>query len=368
MKVTGVSWTSFRLPLRAPFRTAAGEITCREGLILRLCTDAGVVGLGEASPHPTLEAEGLPEVEAALERLAPRLLGLRVECLEPSPGPGIPPALACALDVAACDALARARGLSVARLLSESVRASAPVNATIAAESDNEAATEAAAARAAGFGCVKLKVGMARSLEDERRKVAAVRAALGPEIALRLDVNGAWGAEQAVLAIRSLAEFGLELVEQPVAPGDLEGMARVRAACGVPIAADEDVTGAAAAARLLEGGAVDALVVKPMVVGGLRLAMQIAAMARTAGAAAIVTTTLDAGVGTAAALHLAAALPAKGPAHGLATGSLLAADVVARPLAVRAGRMALPEGPGLGVELDEGALARYGGVAREVRW
>ena len=287
MKVMGVSWTSFRLPLRAPFRTAAGEITCRDGLLLRLSTDADIVGLGEASPHPALGPGAVRRVEENLERLEPRLLGLRVECLEPSPGPDIPPALACALDTAVLDALARARGVGVARLLSESVRASAPVNATIAAESDNEAVTEAAAAREAGFRCVKLKVGIARSLEDERRKVAAVRAALGPDIALRLDVNGAWSAEQAVRAIRSLEEFGLELVEQPVAPGDLEGMARVRAACGVPIAADEDVTDAAAASRLLEGGAVDALVVKPMVVGGLRLAMQIAAMARTAGAAAI---------------------------------------------------------------------------------
>ncbi|MDO8612704.1 MAG: enolase C-terminal domain-like protein, partial [Dehalococcoidia bacterium] len=170
----------------------------------------------------------------------------------------------------------------------------------------------------------------------------------------------------AVLAIRSLAEFGLELVEQPVPPGDPEGLARVRAACGVPIAADEDVTDAAAAARLLEAGAVDALVVKPMVVGGLRAGLEIAAVAKEAAASVIVTTTVDAGVGTAAALHLAAALPDEGPAHGLATGSLLAADVVARPLAVRAGRMALPEGPGLGVELDEGALARYGMRSREV--
>lgn len=366
MKVTGVSWTSFRLPLRAPFRTARGTFTHREGIVLRLCTDAGVVGLGEASPHPASGAGGLRELEEALASLAPRLLGLRVECLEPSPGPDILPALACALDTAVLDALARVRGLSVARLLSESVRASVPVNATIAAESDQGAATEAAAAREAGFRCVKLKVGMARSLEDERRKVAAVRASLGREIALRLDANGAWDAERAVLAIRSLAEFGLELVEEPVAPGDLEGLARVRAACGVPIAADEDVTGAASARLILEAGAADCLVLKPMVVGGLRLAMQIAAMARAAGAAAIVTTTLDGGVGTAAALHLAAALPAKGPAHGLATGSLLAADVVARPLAVRAGRMALPEGPGLGVELEEEALARYGMRSREV--
>jgi L-alanine-DL-glutamate epimerase-like enolase superfamily enzyme len=242
-----------------------------------------------------------------------------------------------------------------------------PVNATIAAESDNDAASEAEAAREAGFRCVKLKVGMARSLDDERRRVAAVRAALGPEIALRLDANGAWDTERAIFAIRALAEFRLELVEQPVASGDLEGMARVRAAVNVPVAADEDVTDLVAAQRLLEANAADCLVVKPMVVGGLRSALEIAETARKAGASAIVTTTIDAGVGTAAALHLAAALPEDGPACGLATGALLAADIVAQPLVVRAGRLPLPERPGLGVELDERALARYATAAREVQ-
>lgn len=368
MKVTGLSWTSFRLPLRRPFRTARGTSSYREGIILRLCTDAGVVGLGEASPHPALGSERLRAVEEALARLAPQLLGAEVEGLEPPPPGCIPPALACALDTAILDALAQARGVGVARLLSESVRASVPVNATISAESHNEAATEAAAAREAGFACVKLKVGVAASLEEERRKVAAVRAALGREIALRLDANGAWTAEEAVLAIRSLAEFELELVEQPLSPGDPEGLAWVRAAAGVPIAADEDVTSIAAAERLLKAGAADVLVLKPMVVGGLRPAIQIAAMARAAGAAALVTTTVDSGVGVAAALHLTGALPEDSPAHGLATGSLLAADIVAQPLAARWGRMALPDGPGLGVELDEQALARYGMRSGEARW
>lgn len=164
--------------------------------------------------------------------------------------------------------------------------------------------------------------------------------------------------EQAVRTIRSLAEFGLEYVEQPVAPGNLKGMARVRRDAGVPIAADEDVAGVEAARRLLETGAVDTLVIKPMVVGGLRPAMEIAAMAGRAGVSVVVTTTVDAGVGTAAALHLAAALSEEGPACGLATGSLLAADIVARSLETREGRTVLPAGPGLGVELDEGALVR----------
>ncbi len=366
MKVTGLSWTAFRLPLLAPFWSAERRITHREGLLLRLTTDADFVGMGETSPHPALGVGGVDEAIEALSRLAPGLLGADVGRLSAGLPDGIPPALACGLETAALDALARARGLPLARLLCDSPRAAVPVNATIAAESGNEAAAAAAAALAAGFRCIKLKVGMAPDLDGERQRTAAVRGALGADVTLRLDANGAWTVEQAVRAIRSLAEFGLEYVEQPLAPGDLSGMARVRRDAGVPIAADEDVTGPAAARGLLEAGAADHFVVKPMVVGGLRAGIEIALAAKNAGLSTIVTTTIDAGVGTAAALHLAAALPEEGPACGLATGSLLAADIVARRLEVREGRIALPEGPGLGVELDERALARYATATREV--
>ncbi len=196
--------------------------------------------------------------------------------------------------------------------------------------------------------------------------MAAVRRALGPEVRLRIDANGAWRAEEAVSIIQALEEYGLEMVEQPVPAAEVEGMARVRAAVGVPIAADEAVTDLEAARRLLECGAADVLVVKAMVVGGPRPARRIAELAAAAGAAVVVTTSIDAGIGTAAALHLAATLPPDGPACGLATASLLVADIITRPLLAQGGRLELPQGPGLGIVLDEGKLARYGGREREV--
>jgi len=103
-----------------------------------------------------------------------------------------------------------------------------------------------------------------------------------------------------------------------------------------------------------------------MVVGGLRQGCRIIELAAGAGVGAVVTTALESGVGAAAALHLAATLPPDSPACGLATGSLLAADLIRRPLVARCGRMELPERPGLGIELDERELARYGGIEREV--
>jgi L-alanine-DL-glutamate epimerase-like enolase superfamily enzyme len=178
---------------------------------------------------------------------------------------------------------------------------------------------------------------------------------------LRLDANGAWGVEQAIRTIQALAACGLEFVEQPVRPGDLKSMRRVREAVGTPIAADEDITDLDAARRVLQLGAAQILVLKPMVVGGLRPARKIVELAQAAGAAVVVTTTLDTGVGAAAALHLATTLPPSSLACGLATGDLLVNDLLLRPLAVSDGRMQLPEGAGLGIELDEAKLQSYSG-------
>ena len=361
MNVTALSWMTFRLPLRAPFQTADGVMTHREGVLLRLTTASGAVGLGEASPHPAAGPGAAQELDEALARVGPQLVGADVECL---PDAGLPPPLACAIDTAALDLLAKERDISVAALLSERPQSSVAVNATIAVERDDEAADEARAARQAGFSCVKLKAGMLGSMEEECRRVAAVRRALGPDVQLRIDANGAWSVKQAIATIEALEEFRLEFVEQPVAAGDLEGLQRVRQAVRTAIAADESITSLEAARRVLELEAAQILVVKPMVVGGLRPAKRIADVARKAGVATVITTTIDAGVGTAAALHLAAALPEGGPACGLATGVLLAGDIVAEPLSIREGRMTVPRGPGLGVEVEATMLAQYGGVER----
>lgn len=372
MKVSKLRWLPFRIPFRASFSTSRGALSYREGLILWLMTDSGIVGLGEASPTPGAGAGSLGEARAILEEVGATLLGRELEEIAATlegmaQDRSALAAVRCALDIAVCDAMAKAEGISVARLLGGDVNPAVAVNATIGASTTAEARYDAAEARAAGFPCVKLKVGMARTIDEERQRVAAVRHALGPDIRLRVDANGAWGVEQAIDTIRALEGHDLELVEQPVRPGDLEGMARVRAAVNTPIAADEDITSLDAARRLLEAGAAQVLVLKPMVLGGARPAGRIAELARAAGASVVVTTTIDAGIATAAALHLAATLPQGGPACGLATGSLLAGDLITCSLEAQGGQMELPPGPGLGVELDQGELGQYAcGIPREV--
>jgi o-succinylbenzoate synthase len=338
---------------------------------LQLKTDAGIVGLGEASPLPQGDAGSLRDVSAILAGVRASLRGKRVDEIEMSfdefgQDCQALAAVRCALDVAVCDVRAKAAGITVAEFLAPHISRSVIVNATIGALSTTAARKAALKAQAAGFGCVKLKAGMARSVDEECERVATVRAALGSQAKLRLDANGAWEVEQAIRTIRALERYSIEFVEQPVRADDVAGLKRVRDAVCIPIAADESITSYETARDVLQFAAAQILVLKPMVIGGLRPARQIIELAQAAGVTVVVTTTIDAGVGTAAALHLAATLPVASPACGLATGDLLADDLLVRLLVVNDGRMILPEEPGLGIELDPTALRRYSLSGKEI--
>ena len=229
------------------------------------------------------------------------------------------------------------------------VRTEVPVNALVPAVEADRAGELTAEAVAAGVTTVKVKVGGGPLAEDADR-VAAVREALGPAGRIRLDANGAWDVDTAVVALDLLARFDLELVEQPVA--DLADLARVRRRVAVPVAADESLRNLDDARRLTALDAADAVVVKVQPLGGVRATLQVI---ETAGVPAIVSSLYETSIGLAAGVALAAALPDLPYACGLGTGALLAGDVVADPL--------IPQGGVLPVrrpEPDPALLNRWG--------
>ncbi len=249
---------------------------------------------------------------------------------ECSPLPGYP-----------CDPAAARRAAEEAATLGfpPAVRDEVAVNALVEGPGFDPAAL-------AGFSCVKVKVGS----PGDTDLVAAVREAVGPGVALRVDANGAWDVETAVARLGVLARHGLELAEQPVA--GIEDLARVRRRVAVPIAADECVRSVADARRVRKLGAADAVVLKVQPLGGVRAALEVAA---AAGLPAIPTSMMETSVGIAAGLALAAALGELPFACGLATASLLPGDVTATPL--------VPQGDGRlrvrSVVPDAELLARY---------
>ena len=256
-----------------------------------------------------------------------------------SPLPGYP------CDPEQCEAAAREAALAG---WPAAARDEVPVNALVPGVDPATAATLAQEAAAAGMTTVKVKVG-AHSLAEDADRVGAVRAALGPTGRIRLDANGAWDVDTAVIALDRLAGFALELVEQPVA--DLADLALVRRRVAVPVAADESVRSLDDARRLAALGAADVVVVKVQPLGGVRAALRVI---EAAGVPAIVSSLYETSIGLAAGVALAAALPELPYACGLGTGVLLAGDVVADPLIPHNGML-----PVRRPEPDPALLARW---------
>ncbi len=359
VKIERISLHAFRLPYRQPYKTAAGTAADREGLICQLQTETGIIGLGECSylPH---DLPNIDDVIGAAEVRGRAALGMEVDAvINSSPGGGSADSAArCGIEMAAWDALARAKSLPLARLLNPEAALQVAVNALLSDSSVEESFTGAQKAVASGFRTLKLKVGIMPGLAAEQSRVAAVRKAIGTDIKLRLDANGAWGEDLAEEMLTAFASHDIEYVEQPIAPGNFEAMRRLRSNTAIKIALDEDVTGLETARSALAAGAADFLILKPIALGGVGPTIEVARAARAGGVAPVITTSIDSGVGTAAALHLAAAL-AGGNAAGLAALDLLSSHLLTTALSIDDGSMAVPSKFGLGVELDAGALKAF---------
>jgi o-succinylbenzoate synthase len=337
-----LTWTPVRVRLRAPLLTAHGEVRGRDGFLVRLDE-----GCGEACPLPWFGTEDMAACAGALAAAAEALAAARApERLEDVQLPAwldATPAARHAIELALLDGLAQRAGIPLRRLLHAGALDEVPVGALLAAREPAALAREAWAAAAEGFGTVKLKVAHG-PLADDLARAAVVRDAAGPGVRLRLDANGGWDEPSALNALRRLARLNVELCEQPSM--DVDSLRRLRGATPVPIAADESVP--RSNGEVLN--AVDAVVLKPMVLGGLLPALEWARRARAHGLRALVTTSLDGAVARLGAAQLAAALLADGPMPdaGLATGRLLERDVCEDPAPPTRGRVALPEKPGLG--------------------
>ncbi|HEX7292813.1 MAG TPA: mandelate racemase/muconate lactonizing enzyme family protein [Conexibacter sp.] len=330
-----------RLRLRTPLHAAHATVTERELLDVLILGADGVAGAGEAAPLPSYDGVGLDDVRAALEDCRPivhdaeglpRALVL-AECRKAA----VLPQAVAAIDLALWDLEGRRADVPVWRLLGADP-APIAVNALIAAEDRAGAAAEAARAAQDGFPCVKLKVGIG----DDAGRVAAVRAAVGPDVALRLDANGAWSVEEARAHLHALAPSRIELIEEPV-----HGVEQLRAVAGattVAVAMDET----AVAPGALDSGATPLVCLKLSRCGGISGLIEAAETVRASGAEVYIASTLDGPLGIAGALHAAAVLAPARPC-GLATLDAFEGLELDPALRIERGVMRAPTGPGLGV-------------------
>lgn len=328
--------------MRAPFVFGSGSIEARELLLLRIEDSEGRVGAGEAAPLVGYHGVTLQDVRDALEDCRGPLTGARrldrAELLAQCARLAVLPQAVAAIDLALWDLAGHQAGQPVWRLLGAAQAPPVSLNATIGAIDRAGAAAAAATARAQGFRCVKVKVGAG----DDAGRLAAVRAAVGREVAIRIDANGVWSVDQAIASLRALEPVGIELCEQPVA--GLEEIAVVARACNVPVGIDES----AGAPGALDRRHCEAVCLKIASCGGISGVIDAARRARAAGYSVYLASTLDGPLGIAAALQAAAVVR---PDRPCGLGTLTMFEQRQDPIPARGGLMSVPDGVGLGTGL-----------------
>jgi L-alanine-DL-glutamate epimerase-like enolase superfamily enzyme len=364
MKITDVKAGAVVVPLRGSYTTAHGVLTVQRSVIARVDTDEGLVGWGNVDPAPGYSEMTVDQVLVSVDgALAPAIVGLdplnviaalaRMEDTRPHDKEAH-----ALLEMALLDIKGKALGAPVWSLLGGRVRERVALNAWIGAVPAAQAASEAAGWCAQGFRSAKIKVG--GRFEDDVARVAAVREAVGGRMSLRVDANEGLDVEGAIRLAHGLAPYDLVLFEQPVQRRDLPGLARVRRASAIPIMADESVRDGRSVIEIIRHEAADLIKVKVMKQGGLLRTLQLVAVAEAAGLRVVLGHGFGLWVSTLAEVHAAAAAPAIIDGCEAVGPLKMAGEVVVNPPDIVDGSVRVPETPGLGVQMDEDLLARYG--------
>lgn len=381
MKITGIEAIPFSLPVRREFRWNGLQQGLGHFVLLRVTTDTGLTGHGEAVPLPDWggdfgrrAGETRETVRSIVEsQLAPALIG-RDPCNIAEAAAAMERVVVghtyakCAVEMALHDIWGKALGQPVYRLLGGEVRDRVQIAHMVGLMPHDDAVAEAEAAAADGIRALQIKGG--ENAERDVALVRALRARLGPEMLLRLDANQGYANSKTALAVLSrFATNELSFVEQPVC--GLAHMAAVTGGTSIPVVADESCWTPRDALDLVGARAADCISIYLAKAGGLRAAGAVAAIAEAAGLACDVNGSIESGVGNAANVHFALSRPAvtlpavipvsapKGKHPCRVGGAYFEDDIIVETFPYKAGGIRPPDGPGLGITIDEHKLAAF---------
>ncbi|MFB1097823.1 dipeptide epimerase [Terribacillus sp. JSM ZJ617] len=354
MKVARIDVYQSAVPLKKAFKTALRTVTVAESIVVKVTTDDGVIGWGEAPPTHVITGDSLASIHYAVEAIIkPAITGMSLlerdalfhqlqQCLV-----GNTSAKA-AVDMALHDCIAQYAGIPLYHLLG-GARDTLETDYTVSVNTPSEMASDAAGYVKDGFRTLKIKVGK-DDIETDIKRLQAIREAVGSSITLRLDANQGWDRKTAVRAISRMEDMDLaiELVEQPTAAADLKGLQYVTANVQTPVMADESLFSPQDALALLEMRAADLLNIKLMKAGGIQPALDIARIARSYGVECMVGCMIESRIGISAAAHLAASQQ-----HitrvDFDAPLMLREDIVTGGVRYEGSRLLLNASPGLGI-------------------
>ena len=353
LKITDVEIFLFDVPLVSPFRIAIGEMTAANDLLIRIHTDQGVSGVGEACPFPPITGETQATNAAAAKAIRDMIIGkdpLAIDDLLRQIGALVHsnPSTVAAFDMALFDILGKVAGLPLFRLLG-GTKSVFETDITIGLDTLESMRDEAKRHVANGFKTLKVKVGL--DPDEDYAHIEAIRAAVGPKVNIRIDANQGWTVPQAIYGLKKLAPLAIQFCEQPLLASDTAGLKAVREQSPIAIMADEALFGPADAVKLIRADACDTFNIKLMKAGGMLNSIRIAHIADAANIRCMVGCMLETRLGLTAAAHVVASQAniIYADLDGYADQTV---DPVIDGMTVKAGMVTLPEKPGLGCDVD----------------
>jgi len=356
IKVSAIDMFPLHVPFLRPHKIALGSSDGRDILIVRVKTDNGLVGFGEAVSHPAFSGESLGILMAGVRCLTGCVLGenpLHLNKIIASMDQKLYANYGAkgAIETALFDVLGRWFDTPVYGLLGGISEDRFPLSRSASHSDIEKDIAEVQEYLAEGYRIIKVKVGVL-PVEEDVERVKAIRDLVGASVSLRADANQGWDVPTALKFVRGVEDCCLEFLEQPVAKWNLDGLAHLRGKSSTPILADESVTSEHELLEIIKKNAADFISIKLLKAGGILAARRIAFIANCAGIKCYLGSQVETSIGTAAGLHYVLSANCFDYGGEIYGPAFFVKDIVKNPVKIEGGYIYLPQGPGFGVELD----------------
>lgn len=349
---------AIELPLKKQWKISLYSQSTRTHAVLKIITEDGITGYGEAAPSPAFMGETGNTIDLVINKyLKPVLIGQNVfdaDVIHERMNSAIYGNYAAksTVDIALYDAMGKTLKVPVYKLLGGKYRDKVELSWVVGMQDLDLSIQEAKEKLSEGYKVLKIKVG--NSPEVDYKLIERIRREIGQDVILRLDANQGYDYKTALLTFREIEKFGLESIEQPVRRWDIQGMKMLRQKLKTPIMADESVSDFHAVNNIIKEQACDIVNIKVGKVGGLTMAKKIAQCLEASGLTATSGSNLEVGIGSAASIHFAASTNiVTVPNDLLLGGALHQYDIINNNFQIVGGCVSVPEEPGLGIEVDE---------------
>lgn len=364
MKIVKIETFALKAPLERTIKMSIGSVSEVDHVVVKIYANTDVCGLGEVASEygPIFSEEFQVSIKACIDNyLAPSIIGDNPMDLEriiekmdrAAKGNWFAKS---AINMALLDIVGKQLNLPVYNLLGGLYRSKVPLAYGAYSMDIDEEVEGCQSHVSSGWTLIKMKVGVLDPGQDVVR-LREIREAVGPECRIGVDVNQGWARDKAIKIIKAMESYDIQFVEQPIPRWDLLGMAEVARAVDTPIMADESIFTPEDAIRCIQSRAAEIFSVKVSKAGGLWSAKKIAAIAQAAGIPCYVGGMAEMGIGAAAGIHFAVSTP--NCTYGCEIKPNCIKDIVIPEIKVENGHVFAPEGPGLGVEIDEDVMKDY---------